>query len=1129
MWQQEKKESAIVRSAVPEAIVSLALFLSLATTPMAAFLFVSTPVLARSATENETLSDEPNYLDSRSLVHTYRQNPNLKANFLGFALASQQAIKVARGTAIAQGEAPSNTEATSESNQQQPLETIPNTEATSESNQQQPLETIFNLEELPRWWFLLPTAAIFGLLMWVFQSRLWVIEAKNSTPDPNANASSENEVAINDTNLTSSADEPLAGTADHDADLAPEAKAAISSVVRDNINNQKSLETNNLSNVTSLESFDDQSPWDMEAPADVVNIPYPQLPDLSQPISEESKAAEVLLDSEAENYKSKDFSEETAEQPQIELNQNTNLAGDIDNTSQLNNDNETILTLSIEEVISSDPTLSDITEDILNVVADAAEPTNCETDIFADGATFVETDMGSSVGNQSHLECEGEMLSDAIEGAVFNFDGERSIALKPRNSQWAYVSWYLDKRCQQALETNGISQLALRLYDVTDLDLSYQTPELVHQYELESGEVEKYIPIPRSSSDYISEIGYLTQDDCWVRIARSERVRVFYTPLQDTTEEPLFSLDGERSITLKPRSFQWAYVSWYIDRTCQEALETNGILQLALRLYDVTDLDLSYQRPELVQQYELESKEVEKYIPIPQSNSDYIAEIGYVTQGHCSGRSAGGNAWVTIARSPRVRVFDTVLQDTIEEPLFNLDGEGGITIKPRNSQWAYVSWYIDRTCQEALETNGISQLALRLYDVTDLDLSYQRPELVQQYELESKEVEKYIPIPQSNSDYIAEIGYVTQGHCPGRSAGGNSWVTIARSARVRAFYTLLQDTIEEPLFNLDGEQSITLKSRNSQWAYASWYIDRTGQEALETNGISQLALRLYDVTDLDLSYQRPELVQQYELELARKEKYIAIPQSDRDYIAEIGYVIRGDIWVSISRSERIRVFGIPLTDTRDENIPTTEITSVDLPSTNNESKILLKPRTPKWAYAIWYISTNDQQTLENKNISQLYLRLYDVTDLDLSYQTPKLVRQYECDEITSDRYVGIPAVDHDYIAEIGYVTKGDCAEPTSEGNHWEMIVRSERIRVFGRPQPDFWFITDTELIIHGSTEPSATVNISGKPIKIRSDGTFHLRLPCSKNLIDYMMTAIAANGEQSTTIRKKFSQEDLES
>ncbi|WP_414521417.1 DUF4912 domain-containing protein, partial [Umezakia ovalisporum] len=149
--------------------------------------------------------------------------------------------------------------------------------------------------------------------------------------------------------------------------------------------------------------------------------------------------------------------------------------------------------------------------------------------------------------------------------------------------------------------------------------------------------------------------------------------------------------------------------------------------QLALRLYDVTDLDLSYQRPELVQQYELESKEVEKYIPIPQSNSDYIAEIGYVTQGHCSGRSAGGNAWVTIARSPRVRVFDTVLQDTIEEPLFNLDGERGITIKPRNSQWAYVSWYIDRTCQEALETNGISQLALRLYDVTDLDLSYQRP------------------------------------------------------------------------------------------------------------------------------------------------------------------------------------------------------------------------------------------------------------------------------------------------------------------------------------------------------------------------------------------------------------------
>ena len=122
-------------------------------------------------------------------------------------------------------------------------------------------------------------------------------------------------------------------------------------------------------------------------------------------------------------------------------------------------------------------------------------------------------------------------------------------------------------------------------------------------------------------------------------------------------------------------------------------------------------------------------------------------------------------------------------------------------------------------------------------------------------------------------------------------------------------------------------------------------------------------------------------------------------------------------------------------------------------------------------------------------------------------------------EIIRDRYIAIPAVNREYIAEIGYFT---------QDNFWQMFLRSEKICVFSRPQTDFWFLTDTELIIHGSTEPGATVNISGKPIKIKPDGTFHLRLPFSTNAIDYMITATAANGEQSTTIQKKFSHQNLE-
>ncbi|MEA5526003.1 DUF4912 domain-containing protein [Nodularia spumigena] len=323
-------------------------------------------------------------------------------------------------------------------------------------------------------------------------------------------------------------------------------------------------------------------------------------------------------------------------------------------------------------------------------------------------------------------------------------------------------------------------------------------------------------------------------------------------------------------------------------------------------------------------------------------------------------------------------------------------------------------------------------------------------------------------------------------------------------------------TTEEPVFNLNGEQSIVLQPRNAEWVYATWYIEPSSQQALQNNGISQLGLRLYDVTDLDLSDQSPQLVQHYELE-SEIERYMPIPQCDRDYMAEIGYITEGDRWVKIGRSKGIRVFGLPLTDSTAENLPTADTTFVDLPQTNHESTIILESRTIKWAYASWYISPTDQQILQNHRSSQLYLRLYNVTDVDLSSQTPQVVQQYECDDITRDRYVSIPATDHEYIAEIGYIT---------QANRWEMIVRSERIRVFSRPQADFWFLADTELIIHGATEPGATVNIAGKPIKIKPDGTFHLRIPFSNNSMNYIMTAIAANGEHSQTIQKTFSQEN---
>ncbi|MEI6441611.1 MAG: substrate-binding domain-containing protein [Nostocales cyanobacterium ELA583] len=184
------------------------------------------------------------------------------------------------------------------------------------------------------------------------------------------------------------------------------------------------------------------------------------------------------------------------------------------------------------------------------------------------------------------------------------------------------------------------------------------------------------------------------------------------------------------------------------------------------------------------------------------------------------------------------------------------------------------------------------------------------------------------------------------------------------------------------------------------------------------------------------------------------------------------------------------------------------------------TRITLIPRTPKWAYLSWYICDNDQKTLQNQGFHILAIRVYDVTNLDLSYQRPQFVQQYECENAIYDRYVPIPRGERDYMTEIGYV---------NHDNQWLCLARSGTVRIFSRPSTDFWFVVDTELVLHGATEEGANVTIDGQKVKINPDGTFKLTVPFINNLVDYQLTATSANKEDKKIINKTFFQEQKES
>ena len=113
-----------------------------------------------------------------------------------------------------------------------------------------------------------------------------------------------------------------------------------------------------------------------------------------------------------------------------------------------------------------------------------------------------------------------------------------------------------------------------------------------------------------------------------------------------------------------------------------------------------------------------------------------------------------------------------------------------------------------------------------------------------------------------------------------------------------------------------------------------------------------------------------------------------------------------------------------------------------------------------------------------------------------------------------------------------FALSGGYSEPAANGELKEVL--EERLRrpigdpattQFGRGAagtpangPGFEFQVDTELIVHGVTQPDAHVTLRGEPVKIRSDGTFAVRfnLPDRRHVLP--MVASSRDGAEQRTI-----------
>jgi hypothetical protein len=73
-------------------------------------------------------------------------------------------------------------------------------------------------------------------------------------------------------------------------------------------------------------------------------------------------------------------------------------------------------------------------------------------------------------------------------------------------------------------------------------------------------------------------------------------------------------------------------------------------------------------------------------------------------------------------------------------------------------------------------------------------------------------------------------------------------------------------------------------------AYVYWDLPMVARQMAQAQGGQQLVLRVYDATNLDLDHQAAHSFRQYPIADDDRDRVLSVPQGDRDYVAEIGYL-----------------------------------------------------------------------------------------------------------------------------------------------------------------------------------------------------------------------------------------------
>ncbi len=463
------------------------------------------------------------------------------------------------------------------------------------------------------------------------------------------------------------------------------------------------------------------------------------------------------------------------------------------------------------------------------------------------------TKLQEDSNTQLQTEAFTSEVPTKLQNSDTNLQPEARVVITPRDSQHVYAYWELPEQLKHSSKLEGGEQLALRLYDVTGIDLDQQSAHSMEEYPCDESTQDVHLSVPQSDRDYLVELGYITVDRDWLSLARSTHVHV---PAQDTA-------NGNAAIETS-------------DRQAQISTATPN-----------------------------------------EANPTASSETGSADKiGGAAIAGMAGIAGAAAAAQPFVSETPTQLQSSDTNPQL----EGRVVLAPLDSQHVYAYWEVSQEQKDAAKNQGGKQLTIRLYDVTNIDLNVQPAHSMQEYTCSELSQDLHLSVPQSDRDYLVDLGYTTE---------TGDWLRIARSTHVHvpaagsnqveataesssSFVSSSPTNLQTSNTKLQDDPTnwhsrIILVPGSSQNAYAFWEINEKEQEELKRQGGQTLALRLYDVTNINSDSQDALIVEQYQCDETSQDQHLNISVSDRDYQVAIGYLTQYQRWLSLAKSSIVRI------------------------------------------------------------------------------------------------------------------------------------------------------------------------------------------------------------------------------